>query len=783
MKYVVLTFIFYSCLAPAFAQVIFKSDDLKIEVNNLGVVTGLTYTKNNKNFIYSDTLSNLLLLVSEGRRFTPAVAKKSGNLIQLLYAEKNVSIDIKCIEKSSHVVFEIVKATPSEKIEAVVWGPIAITIGQMVGEVIGVSRDEKVALGIQVLNIKTLGGDYPNNEGSTWARGLAGVPKKWGSLLQAYSINREHMRQVNAWGGVFKNMPVAAIKGESVVGSRIALFTCEASKTLDRIEQIELAEKLPHPTIKGVWFKKSSLFGKSYLISSFGESEVDEMIGYTKRAGLVSLYHEGPFKSWGHFALDEKKFPNGWAGLKQAADKAHAAGLMLGVHTLSNFINTNDSYVTPVPDDRLSIIGSSFLKGNIDATTKIIEVASPEYFNQAENNLHAIKIGSEIIQYNSVSTTAPYILTDCQRGAFGTMASPHNAGDEAKKLMDHAYNVFFPDVNMQRETAGNIADLLNKTGVDHWDFDGLEGGWASGHGDYGIELFAKDVYDNLKHDFFFGTSVSKTFFWHACSYYNWGEPWYGGFKESMQQYRIDNQALFERNFMPHMLGWYLLTATTTLPDMEWMLARAAGYNAGFAMVARLNDLRQNSATNKLLDAIREWELARNTNAFNDEQREALKVPTNEFHLEKLADRKWRLYQFAGTSSFVKERNLRQPGEPTFAVWNYDQTWNAQPLQFQLTVSGEGSVTNFKLQVDNYFDLVIPATLKQGDVVICDGSQELRIMSSNGSTLQHINLTTAPPTLRQGTHSVKADGLFEGTNSPKVECRFRGLIKTQEVVGK
>jgi hypothetical protein len=217
--------------------------------------------------------------------------------------------------------------------------------------------------------------------------------------------------------------------------------------------------------------------------------------------------------------------------------------------------------------------------------------------------------------------------------------------------------------------------------------------------------------------------------------------------------------------------------------MEWMLARAAGYNAGFAMVARLNDLRQNSATNILLDAIREWELARNTNAFTDEQREALKIPSNEFHLEKLADRKWKLYQFAGTSSFVKERNLRQPGEPTFAVWNYDQTWNSQPLQFQLTISGEGSITNFKLQFDNYFDLVIPATLKQGDVVVCDGSQQLKIMSSNGSTLQHIKLTTALPTLQHGAHSVKADGLFEGPNSPKVECRFRGLIKTQEVVGK
>jgi hypothetical protein len=93
-----------------------------------------------------------------------------------------------------------------------------------------------------------------------------------------------------------------------------------------------------------------------------------------------------------------------------------------------------------------------------------------------------------------------------------------------------------------------------------------------------------------------------------------------------------------------MLGWYLLTKTTTLSEMEWMLARAAGYDAGFAMVARTASLRGNTSTNELLDAIREWETARLSMAFSDEQRERLKNPKNEFHLEKIAEGKWNLIQ-------------------------------------------------------------------------------------------------------------------------------------------
>ncbi|MBK8062625.1 MAG: hypothetical protein IPK33_33350 [Gemmatimonadetes bacterium] len=61
----------------------------------------------------------------------------------------------------------------------------------------------------------------------------------------------------------------------------------------------------------------------------------------------------------------------------------------------------------------------------------------------------------------------------------------------------------------------------------------------------------------MRHELIYGTSISKSFYWHTGSYYNWG-PWNGGFTESMQQYRIDNQALFDRNHAA-CSGWYLLT--------------------------------------------------------------------------------------------------------------------------------------------------------------------------------------------------------------------------------
>ena len=767
---------------PLAAQATLAAGSLQLAVSRAGSLTALRNTATNTDYLAPSQPAPLLTLVSGGKRFVPSALSvaqaKDGKLLTLQYATTGVRIVVRARETPTHLALDIVSALPAAKVDAVVWGPYPTIITRTVGEVIGVVRDGSVAVGLQVLNAKTLGGDLPNNEGSTWARGIAATSYPWGSTIQAYAINRARERRVDAWGGTRKNMPVPPIPGETVVGSSIALFTAAESETLDRLERIGVAEGLPHPTIDGVWFPKSALFGRSYLISSFGEGEVDEMLGYTKRAGLYSLYHEGPFKSWGHFVLSESQFPNGRAGMRVAAEKAHAAGLHLGVHTLTNFINTNDPYVTPVPDDRLSLTGSSKLVQAVDAVQREIEVASPEYFNEEkENHLHTVKIGHELIRYRTVTAAAPYRLLDAQRGAFGTTASAHAAGESVGKLFDHSYNVFFPNFAMQREVARNLADFLNETGVDHIDFDGHEGGLASGQGDYAVGLFAEDVLKQVKHDLINGTSISKTFYWRIGSYYNWGEPWYGGFKESMQQYRIDNQGLFDRNYMPHMLGWYLLTDKTTLPEMEWMLARAAGYSAGFAMVARPPALRANALTPVLLDAIREWEAARTSGAFDSAQRERLKDPKNEFHLERTAPGAWTVAQYLVSPLFVRTKVERQPGEPTQTTWDVSQPWGEQRLQFRLSLAGKtATAKNFRLQIDRTVEVLIPVELQGGESLVCDGSTTIRVYDAGGRPKTTFTLAALPPMVAQGAHTVTLDSDFGGDEPPRIEVQFKGLGK-------
>jgi hypothetical protein len=487
-------------------------------------------------------------------------------------------------------------------------------------------------------------------------RGDTARRTEFGSVLQAYCRKRDRDRIISNWG--HEKYLAPAFHDGGVLGSKIALFGCPAAKALETIGAIEVAEGLPHPMLDGVWGKLASNATCSYLIVDFGEDTIDRAIEMTKRAGLGYLYNSSPFETWGHFELKRGLFPHGWEGLRTCVDKAHKAGVRIGFHTLSNFITPNDPYVTPVPDPRLARIGASVLQADIDASQQEIPVASPDFFRQ-QTDLNTVVIGEELVQYGSVSGEAPWRLRNCKRGVFGSRAAPHRASASVGKLMDHSYKVFLTDADLAQEVARNIAKLCNQTGAMQLSFDGLEGNWSTGYGQYGRALFTKAWYDALwpalQGRVINDASNPGHFNWHIYTRMNWGEPWGAGFRQGQTLYRFKNQLYFERNLMPHMLGWFSLNQDTTREDAEWLLARAAGYDAGFALATSLAStaelaadpasaeaLQKYGATPAILEAIRQWETARLAGAFPDHIKEALRDNSREFHLEPAGPGRWDL---------------------------------------------------------------------------------------------------------------------------------------------
>ena len=750
-----------------------NTSDFRITLSEEGKIIEIINPHSGKNYMPENQSAPLLALRIGG--IWPGVShaslNKEGNLLTLNYHDPKIVATIKVTQKKTHIVFELVNVIPSDAVNAVMWGPYPTTISNTIGEVVGVVRDDEYAIGIQCLNTKTIGGLLKNSEGADDSRGSVALKQDYGSSLQAFSLDRSKPRRITVWGENYPNMPVGPIPNETTVGSKIALFGCPENQVLRYIGEIEIAEGLPHPTINGIWVKQSPETGRAYMISDFNENNIDTMLAYTKMAGLNSLYQEGPFKSWGHFILDPKKFPNGNAGMKVCVEKASKLGLHIGVHTLSSFINTNDPYVTPIPDKRLAITGSSVLTKFVDSTATEIELESDQYFkNIKPSTLHAVLIGNEIIRFREVSKEPPYKLMECQRGIFGTSATGHKKGESAGMMLDYPYRTLFPDFELQQEIAGNLGRFFSETGVSQMDFDGHEGCQSSGEGDYAMQAFAEKVFRETDHTLVNGTSRSSHFYWHICHYWNWGEPWYGGFRESQGDYRLGNQPFLERNYMPNMLGWFLLSAVTTPEDIEWMMARAAGYNAGFAMVAYYKSLQKNPFTPQLLELIRLWQEAYRSKIFSPDQISRLKNPENDFHLDKTAGR-WELYPFR-KYKFEHVKQLLQPGQPTFSEWEFDNQDASQPLIFSFTLMGkEGVINNPWMELDGWYKLELQGEFKAGYSIVCDGGK-IKLYNEKGNYNREIQLNRPVPALTQGKHNVKFDCEFPDDSQLQIRAVFK-----------
>ncbi len=742
-----------------------KAGEFVARFNSTGSVESLLIGDHD-NLIPSGRPSPLISLKVDGKILLPKAAEydAKSQTFQIDFAGHRAQVRTNVFP--SHLAFELKAVRPSKDVELVIWGPFPSTLKESVGETIGVVQGQGLAFGLQVLNAKTLGG-FPNTEDDIEPsydifetgnlvdmndkdaatenyRGDTARPTEFGSVVQAYTRNRSKTRVIENWG--HKHYTAPAYRDGGVTGSKIALFGCQASEALETIGRIEIQEGLPHPIMDGVWGKISPTAHESYLVMGYDSKNLDECLAITKAAGLRYLYTDGGFESWGHFKLDPKGFPNNWQSMKECVERAKKQGILIGIHTLSNFITTNDAYVTPVPDRRLAEVGASKLVGAINSTQTEIGIQDPMFFNQMSNNtLRTVRIDDELIQYDSVSESSPWTLHKCTRGAFGTKSSDHRSGVKIAKLMDHGYKTFLTNADLTKDVARNIAHLFNETGMRQVSMDGLEGNWSTGMGQYGRALFAETLFDNLspelRGEVINDASNPGAFNWHFNTRMNWGEPWYAGFRKSQTLYRLKNQHYFKRNLMPGMLGWFQLTSETTLEDIQWLLARAAGFDAGFCITASLDSIHKNPNLKEILGAVKAWESARRAHAFPAHLASGLQDINREFELSQEFEKTWSITEIRSTKFAVGTGVKELPFEMG--------EWPAG-AKLILQVPKGGELADGTVEVDG-----TPVWNHQGSAI--HGYQHLVVDLSK---------------LKPGSHRLKFTGKFTGEKGVSIDGEVR-----------
>ena len=316
---------------------------MELSLDATGKVNSMKSLVFQKEYLVGDKANALLNIRLHGNIVAPqtCVWKSKSSELFFTFSQTGIVATVKVKQEAAYLSFELTHITQGDSVELVLWGPFPTSIGDSVGEVVGVVRNKAFAIGIQVVNVKTLGG-YPNAEmdiepsydifesgnktdvaandmNKQLFRGDVARPTEYGSVLQAYCRNRNRERIIENWGHTAYVAP--AYKDGGVIGSKIALFGVATGEVLSTTSQIEVKENLPHPLIDGVWGKQNNHASESYLIMNFGVASLTEAMNLTKQAGLRYLYHGDPFETWGHFKLKAKDFPENWTSLKECVEK------------------------------------------------------------------------------------------------------------------------------------------------------------------------------------------------------------------------------------------------------------------------------------------------------------------------------------------------------------------------------------------------------------------------------------------------------------------------------
>jgi hypothetical protein len=338
------------------AQISFSTDYFKIKINDRGYITSMMNTtkKPAREFSPADKPSPLMSLydTKNNRYYLPvnATYAKGDKKITLHYPNGSVAA-ITIEPKQKYFKLTLQSLAPRNGIDVIQWGSLHTNITNLMGEIIGVSRDTSdavnYAIGMLALNDNTLGGTantiadaapfqyiihspdhkrYPLpdslHEGRVFTLGGDGISdvafyshkEPWfrimygnaamvdekGRISVAYqSRDRSFKREVNysLIPNMAANTPnhieVQPLPGVDYIGSSIALWGSPDSTALtDVIRNIVLLEKLPYPTINGKWVKDPVAYVPDAIANG---GLYDSIISYTSRLGFktISLYDQG----------------------------------------------------------------------------------------------------------------------------------------------------------------------------------------------------------------------------------------------------------------------------------------------------------------------------------------------------------------------------------------------------------------------------------------------------------------------------------------------------------
>ena len=502
---------------------------------------------------------------------------------------------------------------------------------------------------------------------------------------------------IHAWPGLCSRLQATSVKRFGFVGAKVAIIGCPPDKMREILkETVNAADEMPHSALGGPWAEDAPEVQGSYLFNFDGitETNADAWIKVARSLGFTQIdFHGGGSFRFGDCRPNPGLYPDGFASMKAAIDKLHAAGIRAGLHTYAFMIAKDCPWVTPVPDPRLACDKVLTLSEPISesATTILVDESTADMSMDTGffvRNSVTLRIDDELIIYTGLSKKSPYSFTGCTRGAYGTKASAHAKGAKAHHLLE-CFGLFVPDGDstLFDEVVQRTADAFNQCGFDNIYLDALDAedvpGGAENGWHYGSK-FAWELCKKLDKPALMEMSTFHHHLWCVRSRMGaWDHP-----NRSYKRF-IDNHCaandVNKRFFMPSEMGWWAIKAwggaqvEPTLPDvMEYLCCKCLANDTGYALMLITPEVYQSSPfAQRLAEISRRYEDLRLSKNVPESIKAKLRQPGKEFTLDGDLASGWRFRPIR------YDKHKAEAASGASAVWKVTNEFGKQPVRLRI----------------------------------------------------------------------------------------------------
>ena len=468
---------------------------------------------------------------------------------------------------------------------------------------------------------------------------------------------------------------------------------------------------------------------QTYLVSDFNEEEFGKVMELCHQGGFEYLLHRYPFSSYGHYGWNPSFASKGNRSVASMVNKAAERGVKLGVYAQMDAVSTNDAYFSSRYFSQLSRLGQVDLLCEITADQTELTVHRNDVLN-IPSTLNLLLIGKELITYGTLEPVGDLMLLHhCNRGLYGTKSVAHKVSEPVYKLWDSPERFCAPDGDLIDSVRLRLTDRLDAVGISF-----MERSDQGGH----LLLNESQRVKNV-------------------------ERW-------EQEYEERNP-----NDQPMQLGWCQVRVSdrmqpsTALHEVEWFLAKAAAYHAGYGMLVSRGVMERYGQLDRVMELVKRWNRLRDSGLLTEEQKESLRDPYADWHLEPFDDTHYLLFPLQVSRRYRCRYELSADGLGVAEPWEWKSEDGGQ-FGLCIQVEGKGEIVNPEIETENGV-LRFPCVIKANQFLWYDYEDKAVVTDLNYHTIAEV-IPEGDATLPFGASQVSFRfNNKDKTKRPEVSVRY------------